>query len=242
MKTSILIVLSITFAYSSVFASERYHVKEGIKKYQKNEYMEAKKSFEAAKKEQPNNPIINYDIGNTLYKQGEFEKAKNEYGKALITKDKKLKQKVFYNLGNAAFKDNNFDEAVEYYKKALDLNPKDINSKYNLEFTKMIKASPQKKKQQCDKNCKEKEEKQKKAKAQKKEGDEGEDKKKGREEKESDEKGEDKQEQKSGDEEKKEMSKEDAERLLQYYKDAEKDAAKQKKMKNPKLPQVEQDW
>ena len=83
----------------------------------------------------PNDPKISYNLGNSQYKQGEFEKALNNYSFLLDPKnDTKIKQNSAYNMGNALYRMGKLEESIASFKKALELDPSDMDSKFNLEF------------------------------------------------------------------------------------------------------------
>ena len=139
----LLILLISPFQAVSVDAS---HLKDGIEAYEKGEYDKALKHFIDAQLDDPENPEISYNIGNSYYRKGDFESAAGRFKETLNSEDPKLKQKALYNLGNTNFKRNDYEEALKNFEAALNIDPNDIQAKENIEFVKKVIA--QKKKEQ----------------------------------------------------------------------------------------------
>ena len=108
---------------------------EGVELYQKQKYDQASKKFLEAHQEKPNDPKISYNLGNSRYKQGSYEKALQNYSRSVEQNfNSSMNQKANHNMGNAFFRMNKLEESIVAYKKALELDPSDMDSKFNLEF------------------------------------------------------------------------------------------------------------
>jgi Ca-activated chloride channel family protein len=108
---------------------------EGVKFYQKKEFNKASQKFLDALNDKPTDSKLTYNLGNSLYKEGKFEKALQSYSKLIENESNiSIKQKSIYNMGNTLYQMNKLEESVLAYKKALELNSTDMNAKYNLEF------------------------------------------------------------------------------------------------------------
>lgn len=98
----------------------------------------------------------NYNLGNSLYRQGQYEEAANSYAKVANNKssNKSLRSKAFHNYGNSLLKQEKYKESIDAYKNALKLNPNDMDSKYNLEYArkKMYKQQQQQQQNQNNQN------------------------------------------------------------------------------------------
>jgi len=128
---------------------------EGVELYQQQKYDQASKKFHEAHQEKPDDPKISYNLGNSLYKQGSYEKALQNYSSSVEQKpSSSMNQKANYNMGNALFRMNKLEESIMAYKKALELDPSDMDSKFNLEF---VREQIKKKKQNQNKSKKNKE-------------------------------------------------------------------------------------
>lgn len=108
-------------------------VEQGRKAYEKEDYEEALRQFDAAKKDLPSSASLDFNRGNALFKLGRMEEANQAYHRALETERSDLKEKDYYNLGNVWAQMGNVKEAVAAYRKALTLDPKDEEARHNLE-------------------------------------------------------------------------------------------------------------
>jgi len=79
-----------------------------------------------------------YNQGAALYKQGKYEEAAKEISKVLENSNlsDKIKAKAYHNLGNSLVQQEKYKEAIDAYKKSLKANPKDMDTKYNMEYAK----------------------------------------------------------------------------------------------------------
>ena len=108
-------------------------VEQGRKAYEKGDYEEALRQFDAAQKDLPSSASLDFNRGNALFKLGRMEEANQAYHRALETERSDLKEKDYYNLGNVWAQMGNVKEAVAAYRKALTLDPKDEEARHNLE-------------------------------------------------------------------------------------------------------------
>lgn len=101
----------------------------------------------------------NYNMANALYRKCKifpdrdttaYQKIDELYKK--ITEDKsatrELRASSFHNRGNNFMLQEKYAEAVNAYKEALKLNPKDMDTKYNLEYAKKKLQQQQQQQQQ----------------------------------------------------------------------------------------------
>ena len=127
---------------------------EGVALYQKKKFNQASEKFLEARQGKPNDPKISYNLGNSRYKQGDYEKALQSYSRSTEEKpNSSINQKTNYNMGNALFRMNKLEESIVAYKKALELDPSDMDAKFNLEFA---REQIKKKNQQQDESKKNK--------------------------------------------------------------------------------------
>ena len=73
-----------------------------------------------------------YNQGNTFYKEGKYDLAREEYLKAV--KSGAEDPWLYFNLGNSELKSGHLGHAVAAYLKASILDPRDPDIRFNLEF------------------------------------------------------------------------------------------------------------
>lgn len=122
-------------------------------------YQKAEINFRKAMAVTKNHINAQYNLANTLYRQEKYSEAAEIY-KAIsenLKADKKMRSKAYHNYGNSLLKQEKYKESIEAYKKSLKINPKDKETKYNLEYA---KKKMQQQQQQQNKDQKEKQDKQ----------------------------------------------------------------------------------
>ena len=144
----------IVFTPGIVFASAADRkAMEGMKLYHNEKFNQASKKFFQAHQGKPDDPKISYNLGNSRYKQGDYEKALQNYAKSLEQKSSiAINQKTYYNMGNVLFRMNKHEESISAYKKALELDPADMDAKFNLEFVREQVRNKKKNQSKSDKN------------------------------------------------------------------------------------------
>jgi Ca-activated chloride channel family protein len=131
----------------------------GVKKYQAEKYPEALQSFTEGQVDDPENPMIHYNLGNNYYRLKRFDEAGKEFEQALKNSDKKIapekrqyfEQDTHYNLGNSYFGQKKYQPAIEHYESALKINPQDQDAKFNLELAKKLLEEQKQQQKEQDK-------------------------------------------------------------------------------------------
>ncbi len=173
------------------------HVREGAAYLKKGDFDKARAEYESAQIDEPESPIIPYNIAATYYAQGKMDDAFKQFARAWsLTNDPGLKSKIAYNWGHALFSNGDSAGAIEKFKECLKLTPADQDAKYNIEYIKAGKKPPQQP------------QKPKEQQGQAKEGKQGQDQNKGDQQ--------NNEQPKPG-----QMTKENAEQILQMMKDQE---------------------
>lgn len=111
----------------------RAQVREGNRLYEDGRYQEAHQRYLEALAATPESPLIRYNDANALYKSEDFQRAAEEYQRAIESGDADLAASAWYNLGNALYRQQQLEPSLEAYKQALRLRPDDIDAKHNLE-------------------------------------------------------------------------------------------------------------
>jgi len=185
----------------------------------KGQWEEAISAYRSAQAQNPNSPIVSYNIGNALYREGKFDEALTELSHSTSTfKNVKLRSFAHYNRGVSLYRNRDGPAAIEEFKKALLLNPADEDAKFNIEFIRSDRQRNQSSKNSGGSNSKDKNQKQASA-----------------------QKGEDKSASQKNPEA---LSKEDAERILSAIREQERQAFQSKNTPKP-LPEQSpggKDW
>ncbi|NBD14170.1 tetratricopeptide repeat protein [Corallococcus silvisoli] len=109
-------------------------VQRGRESYAAGRYEDALRDFEAAKKERPNDPAVEFNRADALAKLGRTAEAREAFKQvAESSRQPDLAQKSWYNLGNLAATSGDRTEALKSYRKALTLDPTDPQARHNYE-------------------------------------------------------------------------------------------------------------
>jgi Ca-activated chloride channel family protein len=118
-------------------------MEEANKKYQA-----AEEQFRKSMEKNQNWDKANYNLGNTLYRQGRYEEAAKAFQKTAQQSGSPLQAQAYHNLGNTLLQQQQYQNSIEAYKNALRLNPKDADTKYNLEYARKMLIQQQNQQQQ----------------------------------------------------------------------------------------------
>ncbi len=132
-------------------------IREGEHLYEQGKYNEALQKFLQAEKKQPNDPRLQYNLGNTYHQLERYDEAAKAFSR-IPSGDPKLQEKSLYNQGNNLYRQGSLENAVRSYEEALKLDPKDDDAQFNLDFVK--KMLEQKKEQEKNQENKDKQEQQ----------------------------------------------------------------------------------
>lgn len=111
---------------------------KGNELYKKQNYEEALKVYQDARSDAPQKPELNYNVGNALYQQKKYDPAKGSYQESVLASDSKLRANAYYNLGSVQFRKGDLRDSLRLFEKALELNPKDKDTRYNIELIKKL--------------------------------------------------------------------------------------------------------
>ncbi|MBI4976383.1 MAG: VWA domain-containing protein [Spirochaetes bacterium] len=155
--TALFIIVLCGYAFAAT-PLLKWEVDQGNGQMKKERFDAALSRYERSRADNPGTPELDYNVGNALYRLGQFEKAAAEYEKALAVKQGKLKAGAHYNAGNAYLSAKDPEKAIAAYKAALRIDPNDIDAKKALELAMMM---PVQKKQQEKQDTEDKQDKKK---------------------------------------------------------------------------------
>lgn len=122
-----------SMALQSYAQTEHQWLLEANRSYDKKKLDEAAASYEKVIQQNKNSVKGQYNLGNTRYKQKEYDQAiKHFQGAVQQADDEEVKARAYHNLGNAHYRKEEFKEAVDAYKNALRINPRDVETKHNM--------------------------------------------------------------------------------------------------------------
>lgn len=138
--------------------AERKNVREGNKLYESEKYTESEIAYRKSLEVNPHSTEGTYNLGNSLYKQGKFPEAAEQYQliagqgeKMVATPEGKARlSEVYHNMGNIFMQNKDYGKAVEVYKQSLRLNPKDDETRYNLALAQKLLSDQQNQDQSQD--------------------------------------------------------------------------------------------
>ncbi|MFZ4520768.1 MAG: tetratricopeptide repeat protein [Bacteroidales bacterium] len=227
-----LIILFLIQAGLNVFSQkENALLRQGNRKFESGDFKEAEKDYRKALELNKESVKGQFNLGAAVYKNNNFEEATKIYNNlAEKNSDKEVQSKVFHNLGNSYLQSKEYEKSILAYKNALMNNPKNVDTKYNLEYAKMM-LKKQQQQQQQDKDNKDKKDDKKDKKDEQEKKDQNQDQKQ-------------KNDQQKQPQDQKKISKDDAERMLEALKNDEKKTMQKVKKQKAKVQVIgiEKDW
>ena len=185
------------------------HIYDGNQLAKESVFDTAEMSYRKALSKAPEKPEALYNLGNTHYKEKNFDEAKQRYFQTQkFSENKSSKHHAFHNMGNVFMQQKDYAKAVESYKNGLRNNPEDEQTRYNYALAKELleKEQQEQEQNQDQKDQDDKDQEDKKDQDQDKEGEEEKDKEEDKESKD----GEDSEDKKEDGEEEKEEKPEES--------------------------------
>ena len=229
MRSSVLIICILSFSFLASAQKDVKLVRKGNKLYESGNYKEAEKDYRKALEINKESEKGKFNLGTAVYQEKNFNESSKIYeelsGKQM---DKSTKAKVWHNFGNSLLESKQYEQSIAAYKNALLNAPSDRDTKYNLEYAKLMlkKQQQQQQQNQQDKNKDKKDQE-----------------KKDQDKQNQDQQKKDQNKNQQQDQNKK-ISKEDAERMLEALKNDEKKTLAKLKKTQAKVQSVmiEKDW
>ena len=138
--------------------------KQGNQLYTEEQWAEALAAYTAAGEIDPQSAVLHYNLGNTLYRLNDLDKAEAHYRVAAAGEDPDLARRARFNLGNTDFRraetlegagdwqgrNQALAKAIENWKSVLETEPANRDAKLNLELArqKLLEKPPENQEQQ----------------------------------------------------------------------------------------------
>ena len=200
-------------------------LRQGNKEFNKGDFKAAEKDYRKALEINKESIKGQFNLGSAVYQEKNYEEAAKIYDNlAGKNQEKETQAKIFHNLGNSYLQGKEYDKSILAYKNALMNNPKDLDTKYNLEYAKMMLQQQQQQQQNKDQQKK--------------------DEQKDKKDQNQDQQKQNQDQQKNQNPDQKKISKEDAERMLEALKNDEKKTMQKVKKQKARVQAVgvEKDW
>ena len=146
------VLLGVGFAQEMQAQVDRKDVRRGNREFRKESWREAEIDYRKALVKDSLSLAANYNLANTLYREGDFEQARKvmETVKEVAPASASAAD-YFYNLGDAAIACEDWQAAVDAFKESLLRNPGDLDAKENYIYAKK-KLEDQQNQQNQDQN------------------------------------------------------------------------------------------
>ena len=127
---------------------------DGNQAFVQGDYPTALEDYLEAEVQRPDLPALNYNAGNVLHAQGQYERGITESLRATQTGPADVRVRAYYTIGADYYREGQLKEALDAYKNALRLDPSDLDAKYNVEVIqrRLDKEAAQQQQQQADQN------------------------------------------------------------------------------------------
>jgi Ca-activated chloride channel homolog len=203
-------------------------LREGNGKYEKGDFKGAEIDYRKALDFKNDYYKGQFNLGDAMYKQEKYDEAAGIFQNLAKTEgmDKYVVSKSYHNLGNSLLQQKKYQESIDAYKNALKANPRDMETKYNLEYAKkklqMQQQQQQQQQQNKDQNKDQKKDQQQQQQQQNKD--------------------QKKDQQQQQQQQQQQISKEDAERMLNALRNQEQKTREKLKEENPGGQKPDKDW
>ncbi len=162
MKKFLILVVLVHFSLSfGLNFQEVYHNYLGKRAYEKAKFAKSSEKFsQVVISKNKNGGIGNFNLGDSYYKQKDYDKAIAHYNVALLDRDFAHRSFAYQNIGNAYFRQGDLDKAKKSYIEAIKEDPSNYQARLNLEIAQ--KAQQEQRKEQGEEGSQDKQDRQKK--------------------------------------------------------------------------------
>ena len=139
--TFILLVMSASDMSAQV---DRKDVRRGNRDFKKENFREAEIDYRKALVKDSLSLAANYNLANTLYRQGDYAQAQQFLDKMKeVAPESSSAADYYFNLGDAALQQKDYQKAVEAFRQSLVIRPEDLQAKENFIYAKKMLQNQQ---------------------------------------------------------------------------------------------------
>lgn len=114
---------------------ENHDVRVGNSAYRSKNYDAAEKKYRSALSKKESSYYANFNLGNALYRKGDWKTARNYYLKAVsLAPSSNLRAEAFHNIGTTYLQEKKYKEAVDFLKKSMLSNPNSNETRRQLAY------------------------------------------------------------------------------------------------------------
>ncbi|MDO9512888.1 MAG: tetratricopeptide repeat protein [Bacteroidales bacterium] len=161
MKKTLIAIVALLIAIPIFAQKENKNIRRGNKLFEKSNYTDAEVKYRKALEQNPFSEKSSFNLGDALYMQKNYEEANKQYSALAQNSalDGTLRSASWHNAGNSFLEQKKYQEAIEAYKNALRINPKDDDTRYNLEYARQMLIKEEQEQKKDKKEDKKEEEK-----------------------------------------------------------------------------------
>jgi tetratricopeptide (TPR) repeat protein len=149
-KYTFIILVLLAFSLSAKVLTYEKVLKnrKGIQLYEKEKFEDSENTFQENAMQYPNEGVMHFNHGNSLFKDGKLEEAENAYQLALRDEGFSEKSKLYHNMGNVKFEQQDYKNALNYYRNAIMEDQNNADARYNYELAAQYLQRQQQQQQQ----------------------------------------------------------------------------------------------
>jgi Ca-activated chloride channel family protein len=170
---SIILTILLFLAVPAVAQANIFDREKAESAYQNGQYDEALRLYQELLKNSPQDPQLNFNLGDIDYRLKKYDEAEKAFKQSLNSESSDRRKEALYNIGNTMFRKEKLEDALAYYEKALQIDPKYQKAQLNRDYVK--KLLEQKKNEQQKQQDQKQQQQQKQDEQQKQSGGEGKD-------------------------------------------------------------------
>lgn len=154
MKNIYILVALMCLSLQTMTAQEdKRDVRRGNRNFKREEYREADIEYRKALVKDSTSVAANYNLANTLYRQGDMEQARKSLDRVKDSAPAtEAASDYYYNLGDVAIALQDWQGAVDAFEQSLLRNPGDLQAKENYIYAKKKLQEQQNQQNQNDQN------------------------------------------------------------------------------------------